>query len=244
MKYTSRSDYHKGSPSAYSSSWNNNWLCDYDWFLPKSEKKNMSVYSYEFIEQRTVYVGITKNLHQRHLQHLGVGNYHWKTAVYRFASEKQLDIPQPRCIYLGVTELQAQLLEEETIKGYINDGWTILNSAKTGIGVSSLGAHNYIWSKENCRIEADKYPTKKAFHSNNAGAYTSALKNGWLEEFYPHSTQPTKQHPKGYWDSLDNCKQEAGAYKDMNSFRKHNYYAYRKVKQNGWLELLFSDTCN
>ena len=45
---------------------------------------------------------------------------------------------------------------------------------------------NYIWSKENCKIEALKYNSKIDFKKNSKGAYPSALKNNWIDEICSH----------------------------------------------------------
>jgi len=44
--------------------------------------------------------------------------------------------------------------------------------------------------KENCNEEALKYESKSLFKTNSPGAYDSARKNGWLDEFFPK--KPTK----------------------------------------------------
>jgi hypothetical protein len=41
------------------------------------------------------------------------------------------------------------------------------------------------WTKEKTAIEAAKYPNKSAFFRSNFAAYSVALANEWLSEFYP-----------------------------------------------------------
>lgn len=43
---------------------------------------------------------------------------------------------------------------------------------------------NGYWTKEKCRIEADKYATRIELFKNNSSVYNVSLKNKWLEEFY------------------------------------------------------------
>lgn len=41
------------------------------------------------------------------------------------------------------------------------------------------------WNYENCKIEAKKYTSRSKFKSGSMGAFDSARKNNWLEEFFP-----------------------------------------------------------
>lgn len=42
------------------------------------------------------------------------------------------------------------------------------------------------WNKERCRLEALKYSNRSEFSKQSNGAYTAALKNGWLDEICKH----------------------------------------------------------
>ena len=129
--------------------------------------------------------------------------------------------------------------EAEVITQYANRGWVILNKAKTGKGIGSLGGYNYLWDKEACREEALKYKNRKAFHKNSAGAYTASLNNVWLEEFFPNSQQLKHQKPKGYWDVYEHCQIEASQYHGRNEFKRGNQVAYRSSSLHGWLDDFF-----
>lgn len=111
-KYSTRSEYHRNSSSAYASSWRHGWLDDYTWFVSKSEAKNKCVYAYEFTGYKTVYIGLTRDKRARHKQHLGMDNYKWKTAVFRFAKENSIEIPSPIYLYEDLTESEAQEKED------------------------------------------------------------------------------------------------------------------------------------
>ena len=243
-KFNSRKEFHAKSSSAYTAALKNGWLDDYSWFISKDMIRNRCVYSYEFVMQKTVYVGLTQNKRLRHLQHLGKTKSKWRTAVYLFAHANNIKIPEPIYYYDNLTAAEAQEQEHSVLTNYTNAGWTILNKAKTGKGVGSLGGHNYMWDKEACEKEASKYKNKKDFHRYNAGAYTSALKNGWLNSFFPESSQPMVQKPKGYWDVFDNNKEEASKYKSRTAFRDANLVAYRKASSHGWIDIFFPKTIN
>ena len=53
--------------------------------------------------------------------------------------------------------------------------------------------HGY-WSIEKCKEEAKKYQYRNQFQKESGGAYTAALKNGWLDKICPHM----KSHADGY----------------------------------------------
>lgn len=90
------------------------------------------------------------------------------------------------------------------------------------------------WDKETCYAEAQKYSTRGDFQKGNSSAYTVALTNGWIEEYDWMSSR--KQKPQGYWDSYDNCYEEAKKYKNRKSFENNCKGGYFKAYMNGWLD--------
>ena len=47
------------------------------------------------------------------------------------------------------------------------------------------GHFNKMWTYETCKQESLKYKTRTEFSNGNESAYKVALKNGWLDDFYP-----------------------------------------------------------
>ena len=41
------------------------------------------------------------------------------------------------------------------------------------------------WNKERCKEEASKYNRRVDFQKESGSAYGVALRNGWLDEFFP-----------------------------------------------------------
>ncbi len=77
--------------------------------------------------------------------------------------------------------------ENEYVKKYKNDGWEILNKIKTGsVGGLYNGKHTTYWTKERCKDESIKYKSRYSFQKNSGSAYSSAFKNGWLDEICSH----------------------------------------------------------
>jgi hypothetical protein len=89
------------------------------------------------------------------------------------------------------------------------------------------------WTKERCEEEALKYKSKKEFHNNSKGAYSSSLKNGWIDEFF----YKNDINPNGYW-TIERCKEEALKYERRSDFRIKSRKAYSIVVKRGWLDIV------
>ena len=86
------------------------------------------------------------------------------------------------------------------------------------------------WTKEKCQEEALKYKTKKDF--KKSGAYTVALKNGFLDEICIHMI-PLHQNN---WTTKEQCRIEALKYKNKSDFHKKSCGAYVSALKNNWLD--------
>ena len=84
---------------------------------------------------------------------------------------------------------------------------------------------------ENCYKEAKKYKNRRAFLKGCSGAYTKALKYGWLDD-YTWFMEIKK--PNGYWDK-ETCYEEAKKYKSRSEFARRSVRAYGLALENGWI---------
>lgn len=89
-----------------------------------------------------------------------------------------------------------------------------------------------LWNRETCFEEAKKYQTRKQFQTGSVGAYTRALKQGWMDDYTWFAKPVTGQHSWTY----EACKKESLKFKDLSSFRLNSPTAYRKSQRNGWLD--------
>lgn len=89
-----------------------------------------------------------------------------------------------------------------------------------------------IWSKDNCRIEALKYETRKKFQIGSASCYQMCFRKKWLDIVCVHMVSGRK---KTKW-SKDNCRTEALKYENRTSFKKGSYSAWYHSNKNGWLD--------
>lgn len=72
--------------------------------------------------------------------------------------------------------------EDYWVKWYKNNGWTVLNKAKTGRLSGSLGAIKK-WDYDTCKEFCKNYTFKTELKKANYSCYYTCLKNGWFEEF-------------------------------------------------------------
>ena len=84
---------------------------------------------------------------------------------------------------------------------------------------------------EHCYEEAKKYKNRRAFLKGCSGAYTKALKNGWLDD-YTWFVEMKK--PNGYWNQ-ETCYEEAKKYSTKKDFKLHANGAYQLAYKEGWL---------
>lgn len=66
---------------------------------------------------------------------------------------------------------------------------------------------NGYWTKDKCRVEAQKYITRFEFQKASPGAYQAARRSNWLDRISSHMEILSK--PRGYWSIKENCIKEA-----------------------------------
>lgn len=233
-KYQTKTEFCKGCGSAYDAAWKNKWLDDYTWFVDGKIKtltdKNDSVYKYVF-EDGAIYIGRTLISQQkrRHDKH----STSEKDTVFRYAKENGLEVPQMEIIEENITPIEGLKREDYWVNYYKENGYNVINKAKTGIGCGSLGAINSgKWNKENVFAEARKYKTRSEFKKACQSAYNVAWKKGWLDD-YTWFKEVYK-----HWDK-ENVFEEAKKYKSRLEFQKSCNRAYVVAWKNKWLDILF-----
>lgn len=87
------------------------------------------------------------------------------------------------------------------------------------------------WNEETCKEESLKHKTIRSFHDNSGGAYTCALKNGWIDDYIWLERETTQ---KGFYTE-ERCLKEAKKYDKLIDFRKKSRGYYEQAKSNGWL---------
>ena len=183
--YGSKTEFSNEHRNIYEKAKKNGWVDDYTWFkgLNRLKDKNFCVYSYESYVHKMAYVGLTNDIKRRHRQHenkVPKKDYYDRVKEYFISVGESL--PMYKMLESGLTADEAQFYENFWVKQYENNGWSLLNKAKTGKGTSSLGAFVNKWTHDVCVDIAKKYTTIKDFSSKDNNAYQACCRNGWLTE--------------------------------------------------------------
>lgn len=232
-QFKTKREFKLGNKRAYGAAIRHSWIKYFDWMV-KARVNVISdnidnVYLYYFDEYNAVYIGRTINVKNRDRQHIFDND---KDAVAKFALEHKCAVPPIIILEDSLTLEQGQDRENYWVNYYREHGYIVLNKAPTGIGVSSLGNIAGIkWSKKKCYEEAKLYSCRKEFQRGSVGAYTLALKRGWLED-YTWFERPRNWNHK--WDR-ESCYEEALKFKRISQFENNSPGAYRAAKKNDWL---------
>ena len=237
-KYNTRTEFQKYSKGAYVVALKNKWIDEYTWMKDKRfdlfNDKVDSVYVYEFNEFKCAYVGRTlvNRQQQREWEHIFKID---KDAVAKFAKEHNISVPKPIYLEENLTLREGTKQEGYWLNKYIEDGWTMLNSAKTG-SIGALGKGK--WNFETCYIEAKKYNTRTEFERNNGSAYNVARKNNWIDYYY---WMPPQIKPNGYWN-YETCRLASNKCVNRSEFRKLFPRAEKVSRKNNWIDHFFPKT--
>lgn len=245
-KYQSLREFSVRNSAAYRFAVKNGWIDEiaqaYD---PKAiyasyEERIHLIYVYLFEEQNAVYIGRTVNLKHRDSAHRNGTNHtngkKYFDSVYRFAHDHGVEVPEPMVIESGLNAEESQEREGYWVEYHKENGYEVINRARTGKGSSSLGAR-VIWTYEKCKETAASFSSKYEFKAAHVGAYNACIKNKWINDFF----KTNKNKPKGYWDDFENCKKETEIFKTPREFRLAEPFGYNACRKNGWLDVLFEN---
>ena len=233
-QYKTKREFEKGRAGAYIAARRKGWLKDYIWMV--SNRVNVitgkpdNVYSYYFEDYNAIYIGRTIHPRRRDREHI----FNIKDdVVARFANEHKCSVPPMYIIEDELSLAEGQEREDYWIKYYREQGYIVLNSARTGIGIGSLGAITSVkWTRSKCLEEAKKYSYRKEFQRGSVGAYTRALRMGWLAD-YTWFKRPQNWNQK--WDK-ESCYDEALKYRTSSDFKNGSKQAYITARDNSWLD--------
>ena len=230
-KYNSRREFYKGCSGAYHVARQNGWLETYTWFekdLSPYKNKRDNVYAFIFEELKSIYIGRTIDINRRYKQH----STDEKCTVYKFAKQNNTPIPQITILEIKLSLDEGREKEHYYVTKYKQEGWNVLNRAKTGKNSGSLGGiAKGKWNKKTCFQEAQKYNSRREFEKGCVSAYNVACKNGWLDTYTWFSVSKTAKK----WNE-QTCLAEAKKYNSRREFEKGCVSAYRVTCKNGWLD--------
>jgi hypothetical protein len=122
-------------------------------------------------------------------------------------------------------------MEGCVVEKYRNEGWKILNRAKTG----SLGSCTRVWTLEMLKDLAKKYKNRTEFVTKEPNAYAAIARNGWLDDVF----QDMKRliNPNNTW-TYEVVAKEASKYNKKSDFAKGSPLAYNAARSKGWFNEL------
>jgi predicted GIY-YIG superfamily endonuclease len=224
LKYNTMVELAENCVSAYNKIQKNRWkneLCSHIEYGANLFKR--MVYVYIFSDNHC-YIGLTCNKEDRKNRHKKDG------PVYDYIVKTGLN-PE----YIELTDyidvIEASELEKFYIKEYEKNGFMLLNTSTGG----QLGSSIVKWTYDKLKEEVTKYKTISDFAKKCSGGLKSAVKNRWMDEFFPNNNY---NKPKIIWD-YNKCKEESIKYKSRTEFDKNCYSAYKLAKINGWLDEWF-----
>lgn len=178
LKYETKPDFKKNDRLLYNMSYRLgiiDEICSH--MIKVGNLYHRCIYSYEFVNLKSVYVGLTYDISARDKQHRCSGS------VFSFATNNKANIPKPKKLTDYINKNDAIKLEENWLKKYKNEGWLIINKVKTG-GLGGRNRHiNY--TKEDCFYIASKYNKVSDCAKENFKVCQILRKNGWIKEAFP-----------------------------------------------------------
>jgi hypothetical protein len=177
----SRGEFQKKFNNEYGIAYRHGWLdemCSHMVKLGNLYKR--CIYVYEFVEIKTVYVGLTFNIKHRDKQHRDSIN----GSVLKFSLSKNIPIPKIKQLTDYIDFETASLLEGEILTKYEKNGWASLNKIKTG----GLGGNkrDVNYDKTTCFEIASKYQTVSEFEKENYKLCQILRDNGWIKDAFKH----------------------------------------------------------
>lgn len=169
LKYKSKKDFYKGNSGAYAKAWKLNILdkiCNH--MNISGDIYNRFVYIYQFSDN-SIYVGITYNKKQRHLQHLTKGIAKNKTIITYKVSKL-------------LSAQDALALEQKMVDLFRGNGFNVLNKNKC----YSLGYVKQIWTKDKIIAAAKSCKTRTEFNRKYRAAYKLTIKSEYYDEVFKH----------------------------------------------------------
>ena len=232
--YTSKKDFREKSPECYTASVNYGFIKNFNWL--KDERIDLyngkidTIYAYEFINEKSVYIGrtLSKRAKERDREHI----YIEKDTVASFAKKCNIAVPKMKILETELTLDESVIKEGKWIETYREKGWNILNKIKAG-GLGRMGKCKAKYTYEYCLLLAKQCKTLYEFRKIEGGIpYITARKHEWTDE-YSWLTRQVKEN--GYWIE-ETCKEAALQCKTRAEFGKRFSRAYYIAYTNNWLD--------
>lgn len=231
LQCSTRSEFITKHPGAYASAIKNKWLDDICQHMElKFEIKN---------DSETVRLEAQKYSTRQEFKH-------GSNSAYEYARKHHLldaicthmtrPLPKVKWTDEAIFEEAKKYSSKEDFRKACSAAYTIAH--KKGIiekvcshMTSPRKIHDY-WTFEQCQKTALKYHSKIEFKKNDGSAYSTAIRNGWIEQICTHMVKPA---PKIKW-THEKLAEEAKKYNSKKDFKLFSHSAYVTAVRNGVLD--------
>ena len=181
-QYKTRMEFKKNDMNNYCFAVSHGWLDDVcSHMTVVGDRYKRCIYVYEFSDN-FCYIGLTYNIDSRHIQHISGKCF---SKVYEHSVKYNVSIPNPKQLTEYINKDDAAILEGEYLNKYKDNGWKIINVAKTGgLGGNKHKYDNVEITEEFCKSVAKNYNSPTEFSKNNQTLYSIMNKNGWKKNVY------------------------------------------------------------
>lgn len=172
-KYKTKKEFQNKNNSVYTTCVRQGWIddvCGHMEIIGNRFKR--IIYSYEFIEDKSVYVGLTYNMKIRQFNR----DRYDKDQVTKYIKKTGFK-PIRRLLTDYIEVEEAIKLEGFYVKKYKNEGWNILNVSKTG----AIGNGYKKWTYELVKSITQKYNTLTLLKKDYENLYYLIRNRKWFE---------------------------------------------------------------
>lgn len=232
LKYATKKEFNEKSMSACKVSYKNGWMEQISGHMSLyGSKYKRCIYSYEFIEDGSVYVGLTYNINERQINR----NHDKKDQVtIHIDKTGYIPIRQQLTDYIDVN--MASKLENKYLEKYRSNGWKILNISKTG----GIGGSTLYWTKEKCFEVVKQCNSRSEFQKKFRGAHSSSIKNGWIEEIRL-ILKCNKGNKIKYTKNI--CLEKSKQCKTRSEFKRKYKGEFDASYRNKWINEITAHMC-
>jgi len=231
-KYTRKVDFQRKSSGAYHAAEHNGWLSTFTWMrdggINLETGRIYCVYRYVFSlgGKNYAYVGLTMRPVVRDRRHR-----EGDSSVYDFAKLHGIAIPKMEIVYSKLTQVEARDREDCYKRELQNGGYVILNRAKTGAGIGSVGGMHRKWGRKACYEEAKRFKSRGEFQHKSPSAYQAALSKKWIDDY---DWFETVHHAKWTKEAFLEIARGCASIRELSNC---NMGAYIAGRINNWIEL-------
>lgn len=235
LKFTSKSEFRAGSPSAYSAARKNLWVTEICEHMIPTRHPNGFWTKVRCKEEALKYQSRKLFLKGSPSAYVAASKHKWLPEVCAHMTLLAKPVgywTEERCQEEALKFNTKSEFSKGAPSAYViacRNKWT----KKICRHMEALKRTDGYWSRKRCKKEAIKYTSRSAFKKGSPASYSAARKKGWLAQLC--SKMPLLVKPVGHWNK-ERCQGEARKYTLRSNFKKFASGAYTSAIDNGWLE--------